>query len=97
MTAQFLVDLHDEWMEISLNVPAEDFDKGLELFVGILQNPLIDKGNIERAPGNFGPEEKDLGGESGAQLYQGSMEIAVDHVYEILSAGPMSSRIYIRI
>jgi zinc protease len=84
MTAKYGVELNDEWTEISLNVPVEDLGLALELFARVIRNPLIYKENIERASGSAGPESEDLGGESGAQLYQGSMDIAVEHFYEVI-------------
>jgi zinc protease len=84
MTAKYGVQLNDEWTEVTLNVPVEDLDQALELFASILQKPLISKENIDRASGITGAEGKDLGGESGAQLYEGSMNAAVDHFYEII-------------
>jgi len=84
MTAEFAVDMHDEWTEITLNVPTEDLDQALSLFAALLRNPEIGDGNIERAAGSVAPEAKDLGGESGAALYEGSMNAAVDHFYNVI-------------
>jgi len=86
MTADFVVAVHDEWTEISLNVPAEDFDEALEIFAGLLINPAITAASIERAAGSAAPAAQDLGGESGAALYEGSMNAAVAHFYEIIYA-----------
>jgi zinc protease len=84
MTAKYGVQLNDEWTEVTLNVPVEDLDQALELFASILQKPLISKENIQQAAGSAGPEAKDLGGESGTQLYEGSMTAAVENFYQII-------------
>jgi len=87
MTAEYVVEMHDEWTEVTLNVPAEDLDEALPLFAAVVRSPEISQTNIRRAAGSMGPEAEDLGGESGAQLYEGSMDIAVDHFYEIIYNG----------
>ncbi len=84
MTAEFVVEMHEEWTEITLNVPAEDLDQALLIFVRLLRDPAISDANIERATGSVAPEANDLGGESGTALYEGSMNAAVDHFYEII-------------
>jgi zinc protease len=84
MTAEFVVEMHDEWTEITLNVPAEDLDQALSIFAGLLRDPAISEANIERAATGVAPEANDLGGESGAALYEGSMNTAVDRFYEII-------------
>ncbi len=83
MTAEYVVDLHDEWMEITLNVPAEDLDQALPLFAGLLRDPAISGENIYRAASGAAPKTSDLGGESGPALYEGSMVAAVERFYEI--------------
>lgn len=87
MTAEFVVEMHDEWTEITLNVPAEDLDQALSLFARLLRHPAISDANIERVASSVAPAENDLGGESGAVLYEGSMNIAVDQFYEIIYKG----------
>jgi predicted Zn-dependent peptidase len=87
MTAEFVVEMHDEWTEITLNVPAEDLDQALSIFAGLLRDPAISEANIERAATGVTPEANDLGGESGAALYEGSMNTAVDRFYEIIYKG----------
>ena len=86
MTAEFTVEMHDEWTEITLNVPAEDLDQALPMFAGLLRDPAISAANIERAAASAAPEGSDLGGESGPALYEGSLDAAVDRFYEILYA-----------
>ena len=80
MTAEYVVEMHDEWTEITLNVPAEDLDQALTLFAGLLQSPQISDANIERAASSVGRETDD----SGAALYEGSMNEAVERFYEII-------------
>jgi zinc protease len=84
MTAEFEVNLHDEWTEITLNVPIEDLDRALSLLAGVLRDPAISDANIERAAGSVAPGAKDLGGKSGPALYEGSMNVAVERFYEII-------------
>lgn len=84
MAADYTVDLHDEWTEVMLNVPIEDLDQALPIFAGLLRNPAIGAESIALAAGSAGPEASDLGGEAGAALYEGSMDEAVQHFYEIL-------------
>ena len=84
MTADFVVDMHDEWTEITLNVPVEDLEEALSLFAGLLRHPSISDANIERASKGVAPVNSDLGGESGAALYEGSMNVAVNRFYEII-------------
>ena len=87
MAAEFVVEMHDEWTEITLNVPAEDLDQALGMFAGLLRHPAISGANIERAAGNVAPQANDHGGESGTALYEGSMNTAVDRFYEIIYQG----------
>ena len=87
MTAEFVVEMHDEWTEITLNVPTEDLDQALSLFAGLLRGPGISAAGIERAARGATAGAKDLGGESGAALYEGSMNVAVDRFYEIIYRG----------
>ena len=84
MTADFTVAMHDEWTEISLNVPTQDLDEALGIFAGLLRSPEINLASIERAARSAAPAARDLGGESGAALYEGSMNAAVDHFYDII-------------
>jgi predicted Zn-dependent peptidase len=83
MAAEFAVVMHDEWTEITLNVPREDLDQALPIFAGLLRRPAIAAANIDRAATSVEPES-DLGGESGAALYEGSMGEAVDRFYETI-------------
>jgi zinc protease len=87
MTAEIVVEMHDEWTEITLNVPTEDLDQALELFAGLLRNPAISDANIERAARGIAPDADELSGESGPALYEGSMNAAVDHFYDIIYKG----------
>ncbi len=87
MAAEFVVEMHDEWTEITLNVPAEDLDQALGMFAGLLRHPAISSANIERAARKFAPQTNDHGGESGTALYEGSMNAAVDRFYEIIYQG----------
>ncbi len=84
MTAEFTVKMHDEWTEITLNVPAEDLDQALPMFAGLVRDPAISGANIERAATSAAPEGSDPGGESGPELYEGSLDAAVERFYEII-------------
>jgi len=84
MTAALTVDLHDEWTEVSLNVPAEDLEEAMALFAGLLRNPAISDMNIASAARRTAPAAADLAGESGPSLYEGSMGVAVARFHEIL-------------
>jgi len=55
MAADFVVEMHDEWTEITLNVPAEDLDRALPIFAGLLRHPAISDANIERAAESVAP------------------------------------------
>lgn len=84
MTAELTVEMHDEWTEITLNVPAEDLDEALSIFAGLLRDPALSAANIERAASSAAPAASDLGGESGPALYSGSLDAAVERFYEII-------------
>lgn len=86
MAAEFTVDMHEEWTEITLNVPLEDLDQALPMFAGLLREPAVSSANLERAAARAAPNGKDLGGESGPALYEGSLNAAVDRFYEIIYA-----------
>lgn len=86
MTAEYSVEMHDEWTEITLNVPVEDLDEALTLFGALLQDPVIDDGAIASA-GKAAGESLDLGAEDGPALYEGSLAAAVDQFHAILYAG----------
>jgi zinc protease len=84
MTADYSVDMHDEWMEITLNVPTEDFEKALQLFADIIRAPAINDASLARARSAAEPADPDLAAESGPAMYEGSLAGAVDRFNEIL-------------
>lgn len=86
MTAKFTVDMHDEWTEISMNVPTEDLRRAISLFAKLIRTPAISTNNIERAAESAKPQADDLGGEDGPALYEGSLNFAVDKFYDVLYA-----------
>jgi len=93
MTADYTVLVHDEWLEITLNVPSEDLHRALPLFAGILRSPQITMGNIEQAAMQAAPAATDLSGESGAALYEGSLDAAVRQFHDqIYAAHPYARR-----
>lgn len=81
MTAQYSVVMHDEWTEITLNVPTEDLEEALDLFTGKLTSPIIQQDNIEAA-------RKLATGEPAVDddgvLINGSLNIAVDKFRDIV-------------
>ena len=87
MTARYTVEMHDEWTEISLNVPTEDMDEALRLFAAVIQSPALLSENIDKFASKTGAANSDLGGESGPALYEGSLGAAVDKFYEVLYDG----------
>jgi len=84
MAAEYSVDMHDEWTEVTLNVPLEDLDAALPLFAKIIRDPAINNEALERAKSKTAPDSKDLPGESGPALYEGSLTAAVDRFHEVL-------------
>ena len=86
MTADFTVEMHDEWTEVSLNVPAEDLGAAMQLFAAVLRRPAIAAGNIERAAQSAEPGPDDLGGEDGPALYEGSLNAAIEQFNDVLYA-----------
>jgi predicted Zn-dependent peptidase len=64
-------------------VPTEDLDQALSMFAGLLRHPAISGANIERAAKSAAPDSDD----SGAELYDGSMNATVNRFYEILYKG----------
>ena len=84
MAAEFLVEIHDEWTEITLNVPLEDLDHALPIFSGLLRYPSISDANIEGAARRVASAANNIDGESDSVLYEGSMGAAVDRFYEII-------------
>jgi len=86
MTADFVVDMHYEWTELSLNVPTEDLHQAMQIFSDLLRNLAIHPANIERAAGDAKPADDDLAGEDGPALYEGSLNAAVEKFYDVLYA-----------
>lgn len=86
MTADFMVEMHDEWTEISINVPTEDLDQAMSLFAELLRRPALSSANIDRAAERAKPNTHDLGGEDGPALYEGSLNAAVEKFYAVLYA-----------
>jgi len=84
MAAEFTVALHDEWTEVSLNVPVEDLDRALAIFARLLRDPVIGAANIEAAARGAAPAAPVRDGETGPALYAGSMGVAVAHFNEIV-------------
>ena len=86
MTADYTVAMHDEWTEVSIDAPSEDLLEAIELFAAVLRTPAIDDAAIERAGRAARGLGKDLAGESGPALYEGSLSATVDRFHGILYA-----------
>lgn len=87
MTADYSVEMHDEWTEISINVPTDDLDNALSIFSSLIRSPNISPGNIENAALGARPSgQDDLVGEDGPALYEGSLAAAVAQFYRVLYA-----------
>jgi zinc protease len=84
MAADYAVDLHDEWMELSLSVPSEDFPEALDLLARTLLAPHISKGAIEGAAAATAASLRGRHAEKG--LYTGSRDVAVELFREHLYA-----------
>jgi len=80
MAADFVVEMHDEWTEITLNVPAEDLDRALPIFGGLLRHPAISDANIERAAMSVAPV---AGFDMAAAVDHFSAIIYKDHPYGV--------------
>jgi zinc protease len=73
MTAELSVEMHDEWTEIALNVPAEDLDQALSIFADMLRAPAISAANIKSAAADAAPAPAEA-----------SLDAAVDRFYEVI-------------
>jgi zinc protease len=73
MTAELSVEMHDEWTEIALNVPAEDLDQALSIFADMLRTPAISAANIASAAADAAPAPVDA-----------SLDAAVDRFYDVI-------------
>jgi len=87
MTAEYDVTMHDEWTEISLNVPAEDLEEALGIFADVIRSPHISADAIESAAARSAPRAAaDLGAEAGTALYEGSLKSTVRLFHDVLFA-----------
>lgn len=84
MTADFSVTLHDEWAEINLNVPAEDFREGIQLFIRLIQNPKFDQSAIDALKATARNNDE---GEAADKVYDGSMAVAINKFHKTIYAG----------
>jgi len=86
MTAEYSIDMHEEWTEITMNVPSEDLGTALKLFAGVISAPRISERAIEKAMAGARESSPDLAAESGPALYEGSLAKAVSIFEDILFA-----------
>lgn len=93
MTADYRVEMHAEWTEVSLNVPVDDLDQAMSLFADIVRTPGISSENISRVALAVAPEANDLQGEDGPALYEGSLNATVDRFRDLIyAAHPYGSK-----
>ena len=81
MVANYNVSLHDEWLEISLNVPKEDQMMAEKLLSDIVLNVTLEQSAIDGAMA--GVKAKVNPGD----MVDGSMTVAVDQFHQRLYAG----------
>ena len=86
MTAELSVTMHEEWTEVTLNVPTEDAGAALDLFAALLRSPAIEAANIAAAFAGARPGEADVGAEAGPVMYEGSLNATVSRFREIVFA-----------
>jgi len=85
MTAEYTVDMHEEWTEISLNVPTEDLDEALTLFSELIQRPAIDQNAVDATAASYSTSG---GVDTNADgvLQSGSLPQTVARFYDVLYA-----------
>jgi len=84
MTAEYSVTLHNKWMEINLNVPAEDLEEAFKLFSATIISPNITEENIKAAAGKA---TKDIKVDKNGVIIDGSSSVAVSKFHEIILKG----------
>jgi len=84
MTARYTVTMHDEWTEISLNVPTEDLPEALYLFTAIIRTPNIHQDNIEGARITA---TRDAAVDDAGVLFDASLNVAVDKFRDVVYDG----------
>jgi zinc protease len=82
MAAEWRVAMGPELTELSLDVPAEDAARAIELLVATLRAPRLATLPAGRPPSALRSDAAT--GESGAVLYEGSLQLAVDLFHEWL-------------
>ena len=81
MVADYRVNVSQEMMEISLNVPSEHMVEALQLVSGILREPAIDPGDIEAIRAAAGHERRYGNGPEGARSLFEDV-ILRSHIYD---------------
>ena len=84
MTAEYSVTLHNKWIEINLNVPAEDLEEAFELFSATVISPNITEANIKAAAGKA---TKDIKVDKNGVIIDGSSSVAVSKFHDIILKG----------
>ena len=90
MVADFSVTVHDEWTEITLNVPHSDTWGAFWLFASLLKHPNISSESLQHVSAMANLSAAGVAnatGESGPVLYEGSLGVAVDKFHQILFKG----------
>jgi zinc protease len=85
MAAEWRVTMGPELTELSLDVPAEDARRAIELLVATVRAPRLAALPAGRPPSAL--RSAAATGESGAVLYEGSLQLAVDLFHEWLLGG----------
>ena len=84
MTAKYSVILHNKWIEINLNVPAEDLEEAFELFSATVISPNITEANIKAAAGKA---TKNIKVDKNGVIIDGSSSVAVSKFHDIILKG----------
>ena len=91
MAAEFSVEMHDEWTEISLNIPKEDLDIALPIFTALIRSPGVTDATLA---GVTGKVEAETGAVEALSLTSATFALveAVERFYEVLYADPPYGR-----
>ena len=85
MAAEFSVEMHDEWTEISLNIPKEDLDIALPIFSALIRSPAVTDAALANVSGKA---EAEIGAVEALSLSSATFALAeaVERFYEVLYA-----------
>ena len=85
MAAEFSVEMHDEWTEISLNIPKEDLDIALPIFTALIRSPAVTDATLANVSGKV---EAEIGSVEALSMSSATFALAeaVERFYEVLYA-----------